>query len=189
MKKFEQLKSLHNSISAYYRKDDFSDEHISAVTADFDRLFELTWKTLKEYMNKELGIQAAKTGSPMEIIKLAYRENLIDNAELWIKILKDRNDDTHHYSINAACEYKHRIGEIYLEVIKQEIIKLSALIETETAMNVRPPESLIQIGVTKPEGITAFADELCKRFGITKNELYTEWDSKYKKLYLEEEYY
>lgn len=187
MKKFEQLKSLYNSICAYYRKEDFSDEHISAVTADFDRLFELTWKTLKEYMHKELGIQAAKTGSPMEIIKLAYRENLIDDAELWVKILKDRNDDTHHYSMNAACEYKYRIGENYLKAIEHEIAKLSTLIETEDIINVRPPESFIQLGVQKPEGIDAFSDMLCETFGITKTELYTEWDSKYKNLYLKKE--
>lgn len=32
---------------------DFSDAMVSGLTADFDRLFELSWKTLKEYEIKE----------------------------------------------------------------------------------------------------------------------------------------
>ncbi len=57
MKKFEQMKKLYKTISAYI---DYSDAVISGTTADFDRLFELSWKTLKEYLHGQLGISEAK---------------------------------------------------------------------------------------------------------------------------------
>ena len=60
MKKFEQLKRLYKTINGYLNPYDFSDEMISGLTADFDRLFELSWKTLKEYMQDSLMMQEAK---------------------------------------------------------------------------------------------------------------------------------
>lgn len=63
MKKFEQFKSAYESIVRNNKIGDFSEVYVSAITSDFDRLFELAWKTMKEYMYKNLGMQAAKTGS------------------------------------------------------------------------------------------------------------------------------
>ena len=62
MKKFEQLKRLYGTITGYMKPYDFSDTMISGLTADFDRLFELSWKTLKEYMQNDLMMLEAKTG-------------------------------------------------------------------------------------------------------------------------------
>ena len=93
MKKFEELKRLYRTINGYSDPYDFSDEMLSGLTADFDRLFELSWKVLKEYLRYDLMMNAARTGSPKEIIKLAYAERLIDDESLWLTILKDRNDD------------------------------------------------------------------------------------------------
>ena len=54
MKKFEQLKRLYRTITGYMDPYDFSDAMISGLIADFDRLFELPWKSLKEYMRNDL---------------------------------------------------------------------------------------------------------------------------------------
>ena len=52
MKKFEQFKSAYESIVRNNKIGDFSEVYVSAITSDFDRLFELAWKTMKEYMYK-----------------------------------------------------------------------------------------------------------------------------------------
>lgn len=77
MKKFEQFKSAYESIVRNNKIGDFSEVYVSAITSDFDRLFELAWKTMKEYMYKNLGMQAAKTGSPKEILSLAHNQGII----------------------------------------------------------------------------------------------------------------
>ena len=66
MKKFEQLKRLYRTITGYMDPYDFSDAMISGLIADFDRLFELSWKTLKEYMQNDLMMLEAKTGRMSE---------------------------------------------------------------------------------------------------------------------------
>lgn len=47
MKKFEYMKRLYSTLRSYINPYDTSDVVVSGTTADFDRLFELSWKTLK----------------------------------------------------------------------------------------------------------------------------------------------
>ena len=110
MKKFEQLKRQYRSLSEYLDVTDLSDKNISATTADFDRLFELTWKTLKAYLYGELGMYEAKTGSPREILKLAAAQELLCDDLDWLLMLKDRNDDSHIYHKSDAIVYMSKIA-------------------------------------------------------------------------------
>lgn len=47
MKKFEQLKRQYRSLSGYIDLTDLSDKNISATTADFDHLFELSMSKIE----------------------------------------------------------------------------------------------------------------------------------------------
>ena len=50
MKKFEQAKKLYNTMITGYAVHSDDNVFISGLTSDFDRLFELCWKVLKEYL-------------------------------------------------------------------------------------------------------------------------------------------
>lgn len=81
MRKYEEAKRICQQMNLVYsRHSDADDMFVTAISADFNTLFELCWKTLKEYLFKNLGMREAKTGSPKEIIKLAYAQNLIHDA-------------------------------------------------------------------------------------------------------------
>ncbi len=178
MKKYEQLKRLYQTINGYMKPYDFSDQMVSALTADFDRLFELSWKTLKEYMQNDLMILDAKTGSPREIIKLAYREQLIHDEELWISILKDRNDDTHHYKNSAAVLYTGRITEKYLDVIKKLIDTLSELIPTETVFDFKVPDSFVEAVKNSGFSLDSFVEKVkTENHFMSEDEIFIRWDT------------
>ena len=49
MKKFEQVKRLYHTMCDEYNHYSNDKIFVSAITSDFDRLFELCWKSLKEY--------------------------------------------------------------------------------------------------------------------------------------------
>lgn len=53
MKQFEQLKRAFASFKNEYAVHSDSRMFISGITADFDRIFELSWKTIKEYLDME----------------------------------------------------------------------------------------------------------------------------------------
>ena len=53
MKKFEQVKRLYSVMRDEYQVYSNEKIFVSAITSDFDRLFELCWKTLQEYLRKD----------------------------------------------------------------------------------------------------------------------------------------
>lgn len=178
MKKYEQLKRLYRTMNEYMKPYDFSDQMVSALTADFDRLFQLAWKTLKEYMQNELMILDAKTGSPREIIKLAYHEQLIDDEEQWIHILRDRNDDTHHYKNSAAVLYTGRITEKYLNVIKRLIGNLSELIPPEKIADFRVPDSFVEAVKESGMSLDSFVEKIkTENHFMSEDDIFISWDT------------
>ena len=177
MKKFEQMKRLFYSIKAYANPNDYSDEMISGLTADFDRLFELSWKTLKEYMYTELAIRDAKTGSPKEILKLAYKQGLIQNEDFWLSMLKDRNDDTHQYLHPSAMLYMSRILESYLPFMESFIHSLEELIPNEELPEDRPPASFFKAWKQSGKPMGDFIRGIQRKYGLeTEEEVIRRWE-------------
>ena len=86
---------------------------ISGIIDKFSIQFELGWKLLKELLDYE-GSRASATGSPRGIIKEAYAAYPFFDGEIWLKMLRDRNDMAHIYNGNAAKELVGRILQAYI---------------------------------------------------------------------------
>ncbi len=170
---------MYQTVNNYNVAGDYSDEKVSAVTSDFDRLFELSWKILKEYMGSCLEIKEAKTGSPRSILKLAFRENLIEEEEIWLQMLKDRNDDTHIYMQSAAILYKSCIETLYLPEIKKLIDRMGKLIPEEELKTVDIPDSLLRYAMDNKIPLSILVRDLCKKYEISEEELFTGWGKQY----------
>lgn len=103
-------------------QEDLDNEFIvSGIIDKFSIQFELGWKMLKELLAYE-GSSAAKTGSPRSIIKEAYAVYPFFDGDLWLDMLRDRNDMAHIYDGNAA---KELVGRILRDYIPQ-FLKLEA---------------------------------------------------------------
>lgn len=79
----------------------------------FEYTLELAWKTLKDYLEAEEVI--AKT--PKSTIKNAFQIDIINNGELWINMLEDRNLMAHTYNetnFNIALNNIH--NKYYFEI-------------------------------------------------------------------------
>lgn len=113
MKKFDNyisnLRVLENA-----DKEDLENEFvISGVIDKFFLQFELGWKVLKELLRYE-GVSESNTGSPREIIKAAYKVYDYLDEDIWISMLRARNDMTHIYDGNAAKELVEQILSAYI---------------------------------------------------------------------------
>ncbi len=98
MKKFENFCKCLENLIKFTKNDEYKNEfYNTTLMALFNLCFEHAWKALQSVMFFH-GVGEAKTGSPREIIKLAYRIGFIDNDELWLEILGARNKATHIYS-------------------------------------------------------------------------------------------
>lgn len=108
MKKFDNFVS-HLAVLQKSPKQDRSNEFIvSGIIDKFSIQFELGWKVLKELLVYE-GVSAGKAGAPREIIKAAYQCFDFMNEEVWLWMLKERNNTAHIYDGEAAMKLTDRI--------------------------------------------------------------------------------
>ena len=104
--KFEKFKKALISLEAIYLKPMQEDRsNIDATIQRFEFTFELSWKFLKDYfMERDLELNF-----PKETIQKAFEVHLIENEDLWINMIKDRNMTSHTYDEALAVEIYMRI--------------------------------------------------------------------------------
>ena len=101
MKKFEHFKS-NLKVLVTAENEDLSNEFIVGGIIDkFFVQFELGWKVLKELLSYE-GQSISATGSPKMILKTAYTIFDFIDEDIWLGMLKSRNDLTHIYDESSA---------------------------------------------------------------------------------------
>ena len=80
-----------------------SEAEKGGVIQFYEVCFELAWKTMKDYLENE----GYEVKSPRGVIKQAFQMGLIEEGELWIAALEDRNLTSHIYDemlINQIVE-------------------------------------------------------------------------------------
>ena len=90
------------------KKSDFemadnNDIYRTGVIGQFNLTFELAWKALQEIL-KMHGADGAATGSPREILQLGYKLGFVDDAAVWLLMLKKRNTSVHIYNEQEVDE-------------------------------------------------------------------------------------
>lgn len=98
---------------------------IDGVLHRFEFTFELAWKTIKDYL-EYMGISEG-TGSPRENIKLAFNKQIIEDGEIWIEIMLDRNSLTHLYDEEKSREIYKKIKSRYIYEFKKLNNKIQTL--------------------------------------------------------------
>ena len=125
MKKFDNFVS-HLNVLERSKDEDINNEFIvSGIIDKFSIQFELGWKVLKELLKYE-GNSVANTGSPREILKVAYFVYDFIDEDTWLSMLKSRNDMTHIYDKKAAEDLVKIILKEYIpcfQKMKENVLK------------------------------------------------------------------
>lgn len=115
MKKFENFVANLEVLKRAKDEDLTNEFIISGIIDKFFFQFELSWKVLKELLSYE-GRSVAKSGSPREILKAAYATYDYIDEDIWLEMLRARNDMTHIYNGEAARQMVKVILEKYIPV-------------------------------------------------------------------------
>jgi len=125
MERYEQRKK--DLINAFARlkegltKGD-DDLYIDGILQRFEFTFELAWKTMKDYL-EYLGF-IDKLGSPREVIRSAFKADLIEDGESWIAMMISRNELAHIYDEEESRVIYERIKDEYVTLIEKLLVKL-----------------------------------------------------------------
>jgi len=87
------------------------------VIQRFEFTFELFWKTLKIILQYK-GIEAR---SPRSAIKEGFRAGLLDDDEIFLDMLEDRNLTSHIYEESTAEEIFKRIKQVYTPSLEKAL--------------------------------------------------------------------
>lgn len=84
-----------------------------ALIQAFEIVFELAWKTMKDYLEYE-GI---KTDTPRQTIKTAFLRNLIPDGQIWIDMMEARNKTSHTYNESLAKSLTNEVTDKFLPAL------------------------------------------------------------------------
>ena len=99
----------------------FEDMYLDLIVKRFEFTFEMSWKTMKRYLDF-LGFEVK---SPRASIKEAFSQDLIDDESIWLDMIEQRNITSHVYD-------EYQIEEIIdkVEAYKKAFLKLKEKLES-----------------------------------------------------------
>lgn len=113
--RFENLKAAHNQLTDAVNLEEYSILERAGLIQMFEFTFELSWKTLKDFLEAE----RYEVTSPKEVIRQAFQAGYIDDGGLWLEALDSRNFLSHSYDEKRALEAEELIANNYFPMITQ----------------------------------------------------------------------
>ncbi|MBO5372885.1 MAG: nucleotidyltransferase substrate binding protein [Lachnospiraceae bacterium] len=111
MKKYDNFcAALNNLKDIYDYNEPYSNVVLTGLVALYEICFEQSWKAMKEILEND-GVSESQTGSPRQILKLAYQMKMIKDEEIWIDALKTRNNVAHSYNQEIAIDIVRQTKE------------------------------------------------------------------------------
>ena len=117
----ERVKDLGNAVSRLEEAIEDSKKYKieslkDGVIQRFEFSVELSWKTLKNYLENEGVINIT---TPKQSIREAFAKEILKVPEIWIEMLNDRNLTSHIYDSSISDKKYENIVKKYFEEIKR----------------------------------------------------------------------
>lgn len=122
--RFSNYRKALGQLEKFIVKKDLSDLEEQGLIKAFEYTYELAWNTLKDYLEYQGILNMA--GS-RDVIREAYKANLIANGEEWMSMLVSRNLTSHSYNEETADEIAKAVIGSYFELFKALEVKLESL--------------------------------------------------------------
>ncbi|MDD6477655.1 MAG: HI0074 family nucleotidyltransferase substrate-binding subunit [Eubacteriales bacterium] len=88
------------------------------MIGQFQLTFELAWKALKFILEQD-GVGGAETGSARDILKLSAKTGFLEDEDIWLLMLKKRNQSTHIYNEQDADELMILIRDSFIPAFQR----------------------------------------------------------------------
>jgi nucleotidyltransferase substrate binding protein (TIGR01987 family) len=104
--------------------DHLSELEVEGLIQRFEYTYELAWNTLQDLF-KHQGYN--DVSGPGPVIDMAFKNDLISDAEGWARLRKSRQLTSHTHNKETANEIAKEVIEIYYSLFNQLQIKLLRL--------------------------------------------------------------
>jgi nucleotidyltransferase substrate binding protein (TIGR01987 family) len=115
LQRFSNYKKALSQLEKFIVKGDLSELEEQGLIKAFEYTYELAWNTLKDYLQYQ-GITNI-TGS-RDVIREAFKADLITKGEEWMQMLQSRNLTAHSYNEDIADEIVASVLNSYFDEFK-----------------------------------------------------------------------
>lgn len=117
MKKYDNFcRALHNLKEIESRQPPYDTITQTGMVSLFEICFEQSWKAMKEVLEYS-GYSEHRIGSPRAIIKMAYQAGMIQDEDVWVDALHDRNNVAHSVQRgDCVVHYPREQGTLHCDV-------------------------------------------------------------------------
>ena len=105
------------------RKRKLSDLEAQGLIQGFEYTHELAWNTLKDFLQT----QDLKLYGSRDTTRAAFKEELIENGEAWMEMIRHRNLTTHTYNESVAEEVVSALLNTYFSEFETLLAKIEHL--------------------------------------------------------------
>ncbi len=121
------LKSLSDALDLAQERP-LSDLEKQGLIQAFEFTHELAWNAIKDFYENqgETGIQGSR-----DAVRMAFRRDLIQSGEVWMEMIKSRNQTSHTYDETIANEIVTSVTDAYFDEFKKLEQILTQLKEAE----------------------------------------------------------
>lgn len=103
-----------------FKNEGFEDVYLDLIVKRFEFTYEMSWKALKRYL-EFLGFEPK---NPRMTFKEAYAQQLIENEDIWLDMIEQRNLTSHIYDESEIEEILNK-RELYKKTFTQLKAKLT----------------------------------------------------------------
>ncbi len=114
-------------LEKFVLKKDLSELEQQGLIKAFEYTYELGWNTLKDFLEYQ---GATDLSGSRDVIREAFRANLIEDGGAWMDMLKSRNLTSHSYNEDTAVEIADAILNRYFaqyKALEQKLGRIAQL--------------------------------------------------------------
>lgn len=130
--RFQNFKRAFALLSEAMEQDisQFNQLEKEGVIQRFEFTFELAWKVLKDKMEHD-GLTIDQI-SPRAVVRLAYQAKYIADADVWLRMIGDRNLMSHTYDSAKFEAVLQSIAKEYLPMLSEwQLSLMQQIVETK----------------------------------------------------------
>lgn len=113
---YNAFRKAYLKLTEFIEKDDKSEMSKAAIIHAYEYTFELWWKTVQRYLEY---VGSVQDYGPSATIKSAFQYNLLEDGQIWMDMLRDRNLTAHTYKEDIANDIHERIITTHIQALKQ----------------------------------------------------------------------
>lgn len=124
LRSFRRAFGQFSKATALARERTLSELEKQGLIQAFEFTHELAWNTLKDFLESR---GAATLYGSRDATREAFAKSLIDDGDVWMAMIRSRNQSSHTYNVETADEIARAIRDVYGSAFERFLARFTQL--------------------------------------------------------------